>query len=144
MRLTWRDAAATALVGVCVAFYAVSVRGGDLLVVSDTRGVTALVFLVGMAACVVGGDLSQIGDSDRMDLGIVVASVLGTVAFLAAVGAMLTGSALVLLVLVADIVALWAVATVRHLAPRRPAARPAAPPDRWSPTPDRPREAVRR
>jgi hypothetical protein len=102
------------------------------------------VFLVGMAACVIGGDLSQIGDIDRMDRGVGVGSVLGTVAFLAAAAAMLTGSAVVLLVLVADIVLLWMAATVRHLVLRRPAPRLPVPAGRWSPMPDRPREAVRR
>jgi hypothetical protein len=125
MRLTWRDGVATVLVALGVAYYAVYLRGFDLAALSNVRTVAAAVFLLGMAACIVGGDLSQVGAPAPMDRGLVVGSVFGTVAMLAATGAMLTGSALVLGVLVADTVLLWTLATVRHLALHRPTPRPA-------------------
>ena len=125
MRLTWRDGVATVLVALGVAYYAVYLRGFDLEALSNVRTVAAAVFLLGMAACIVGGDLSQVGAPAPMDRGLVVGSVFGTVAMLAATGAMLTGTALVLGVLVADTVLLWMLATVRHLALHRPTRNPA-------------------
>lgn len=120
MRLTWRDGIATGLVVAGVASYVAFLRGPEIAPLTSTRTIAAAVFLLGMTACIVGGDLSQVGERAQMDRGLVIGSVLGTIALLAATGAMLTGSAVVLAVLVVDTVLLWLLATVRHLARRRP------------------------
>jgi hypothetical protein len=120
MRLSWRDGVATGLVTVAVAYYVAYLRGVDVAPLFTVRTVAAGVFLLGMTACLIGGDVSRIGDDRAMDRGLLLEGVLGTMAMLAATGAMLTGSAVVLTVLVAATALLWLVAIVRHLAPPRP------------------------
>src|SRR5687768_9044582 len=101
MRLTWRDGIATGLVTLAVGYYVAFVRGMDTAPLFNVRTVAAGVFMLGMTACLVGGDASRIGDSRSLDRGLLLAGVLGTLTMLSATGAMLTGSAVVLAVLVA-------------------------------------------
>ncbi|MEV4624238.1 hypothetical protein AB0J74_36695 [Asanoa sp. NPDC049573] len=79
----------------------------------------------------IGGNLVQTYGPTPIDRGFVVATILGTVGILAATGALLVGSTVLLLLLVSDIVLRWLVTTIRHLVlgseTRRPAARLAAP-----------------
>ncbi|MEV4536678.1 hypothetical protein AB0J82_23110 [Asanoa sp. NPDC049518] len=114
---------ATALTALAVAYYVAFVRGVDMAALSDVHVVAACVFALGLAEGFAGGDLFRVGDSGSMDRGLLVESMLATVAMLAATGALLTGSEVLLAMLVSDIVLLWAAGTVRHLALPRPAAR---------------------
>jgi hypothetical protein len=123
MRLTQRDVMATGLTALAVAYYVAFVRGFDMAPLSNPRVVAAGVFLLGLTTGVIGGDLFRMGESGSMDRGLLIESMLVTVAMLAVTGAMLTGSAVLLAMLVSDIVLLWAVGTVRHLALPRQTAR---------------------
>jgi hypothetical protein len=124
--LDWRDGVSTGLVALAIGYYGAFLRGADVTPLFNVRTVAAGVFMLGMTACLVGGDVSRIGDSLSMDRGLLLEGVLGTMAMLSATAAMLTGSAVVLAVLVAVVVLLWLIAVVRHLAAPRPAVRPAA------------------
>ncbi|HEY6597168.1 MAG TPA: hypothetical protein VI011_24170 [Asanoa sp.] len=55
MRLTWRDGVATGFVALGLTAYVEFVRVGHVLAIPDAKGVSAVIFLAGMAACVVGG-----------------------------------------------------------------------------------------
>lgn len=123
MRLTRRDLTATGLTTVAVAYYVAYVRGFDFPPLSDVRFVAVVVFLLGLAAGVVGGDLFRIGESGSIDRGLLVESLLSMVAMLSATGALLVGSGVLLALLVAVVALFWVVGIVRHLALPAPAVR---------------------
>jgi hypothetical protein len=123
MRLTWRDAVATLFVAAIVAVCAAFATGTDLWLISSVRGTTAVVLLLGMGGCTVGavGDLYRTAQSPATETMTVIASALGAAALIAAVTALITGSAYALTVLATATIAVWLTATIRHLftAPRR-------------------------
>jgi hypothetical protein len=119
LRLTWRDAAASAFVGTAVVLYALSAAGvanDDLLDEGDRpRGVG-----LGWAGCVTNRhEMAVVYGVDETKSRpttayAVAASILGAVALLAGIVTLLTGSELFLLVLLGALVALWLIATARH------------------------------
>jgi 4-amino-4-deoxy-L-arabinose transferase-like glycosyltransferase len=115
MRLTWKDAVATALTGLVVAAYVTFLVGTSLPVVSGVRGLAAAVLVVGLVGCALGGAGASDASAGRWSRTLrVVASFLGAVALFAAIVALVVASKVVLAVLVGAVVALWVVATVRH------------------------------
>jgi hypothetical protein len=118
MRLTWRDGVATGLVALGLAAYVEFVRVGHVLAIADAKGVSAIVFLAGMAAGVVGGGLAHVGTTGSLDRVTVVASVVGSVTLFAAAASMLVGGVVLLSVVATGTLLLWGVATVRHLVAR--------------------------
>jgi peptidoglycan/LPS O-acetylase OafA/YrhL len=123
MRLTWRDAVATLFVAAIVAVCAAFVAGTDLWLISSVRGTTAVVLLLGIGGCAFGAvsELYRTGQSRATETMTVIASALGAAALIAAVTALITGSAYALTVLATATIAVWLTATIRHLftAPRR-------------------------
>jgi hypothetical protein len=123
MRLTWRDAVATLFVAAIIAVCAAFAAGTDLWLISSVRGTTAVVLLLGMGGCTAGGvgGLYRTAQSRATETMMVIASAFGAAALIAAVTALITGSAYALTVLATATVAAWLTATARHLftAPRR-------------------------
>lgn len=125
MRLSWRDGVTTALAAGVLALYAAVTAGGWLPAAGGTRAAGAIVFLAGLAMCVVGA-----GEPDRAATPRWVtyaAGALALTALVSAVVAVVAASGTALAVLVWSIVALWLFATVRH-AVVRPARGPVEPP----------------
>lgn len=118
MRLTWRDGVATGFVALGLTAYIEFVRVGHVLAIPDAKGVSAIIFLAGMAACVVGGGLAHVGMTGSVDRVDVVASVVGSVTLFAAAAAMLVGGVALLSVVATGMLLLWGVATARRLVAR--------------------------
>jgi len=115
MTLTRRDAAATLLTVLAVLVFIATHEGWDVPLVGDShRWAAGAIALLGMATC--GCGRPGEGAATRM------LAVLGVIAFVLAIVAIATGSLTPLSLLVADIVLLWLVATLRHAStsPRRP------------------------
>src|SRR5690349_13276544 len=104
MRLTWKDAAATAVTAAAVALYVAFLAGADLPLVSGPRALGAAVLGLGMVGCTLGGAGS---DANRASGWSKLAAALGIVALAAALIVIVAGSHAALAVLVASTVALW-------------------------------------
>jgi hypothetical protein len=118
MTLTRKDLAATVFTALAVLVYAATHEGWGVPLVGDShRWATGAIVLLGMLTCGQG----------TMTKGRTTAflAALGVLAFVLAVIAFVTASLTPLSLLVADIVVLWAVATVRH-GVQHPPARPVA------------------
>lgn len=113
MRLSWRDGLASGFVGLAVVLYIVWLTGVDAL---GARALAGVVFGLGLAASVtavvygVGAGLLR---ASKVYLAI--ASLMGLVALIAGVIALMNVNEAMLAALVAATVALWAMSTVRHL-----------------------------
>ena len=106
------DAIATVLTGVIVGVYAGFLRGTSLWLISNARGTTATVLVLGIGAWVLHL-LARTQSGSAEDLGWV-AIMLSQVALIAAVIGLITGSTVALAVLVVGAAALWLIATARH------------------------------
>jgi hypothetical protein len=121
MKLTWRDAVATAVVGAVGGLYAWHVDAPGTAFVGSTRWVTLTVFVLGVVACATGGSYSTTGPyTTLMSLG-----ALGAFGLL--VTGLVTGSGTTLAALSALIGVMWFVTTVRHALGIYPPPAPAAP-----------------
>ena len=119
MRLTWRDGLATVLVGAVAVLYALWAAGALMPGVS-TRWMTVIAFALGAAACTANqrelGELYRAtGEGQRTSgLYIALATALGIVLLAAGILAFALASEAMLATLVAAMIALWLIATVRH------------------------------
>jgi hypothetical protein len=105
MTLTRKDAVATGLVGLAVLAFLATHEAWNVPLIGDShRWAAAVILGLGIGACSVG--------AQRVNS--VLFSILGGTAFALAVLAIVTGSLTPLSLLVADMVVMWAVATVRH------------------------------
>lgn len=103
-----KDLLATGLTGLAVLVFAASHEGWNVpLVGSSHRWAAAAILLLGMLTCGLGSRGE--GAATRVLAG------LGIAALVLAVIALATGSLTALSLLTADFVALWVVATARHL-----------------------------
>jgi hypothetical protein len=133
MSLTWKDARTTLFVAGAVTVYALAVTGTAFQGMS-IRLVTAIVFGLGMAACMSNGDqvavVYAVGPERRVPMAyVVIVSTLGAVAIGAGVIAIVAANEAMLATLVAAVIALWAISTVRHaIAVQPPDTRTAARP----------------
>jgi hypothetical protein len=112
MRLTWKDAIATVLTAGIATLYAAFLGGAGLPLVSSPRALAAVTLVVGLTACGIGG--TALTTDTKARWAAYVGGTLGGIAFLAALATMITGSELMLAVLVGTTVALWLMATARH------------------------------
>jgi hypothetical protein len=104
-------ATATVLTGLIVGVYAVFLSGTSRWLISSARGTTAIVLILAIGA----GALYWLARNQSLsarDVG-APATVLGHVALIAAVIALITGSPVALAVLVVGATALWLLTTVR-------------------------------
>jgi uncharacterized protein GlcG (DUF336 family) len=116
---------ATVFVGLAVALYASWLAGTEILGLSSTRAFTVAILVLGMAGCYTARSYfeSIYGANGRNRAPLpytVLVSVLGGVALVAAVVALIGGAGVgggsALTVLVLSMIALWATATIRHQA----------------------------
>ncbi|MFB9722483.1 hypothetical protein [Planobispora longispora] len=117
MRLTWKDAVATAVAGVNVAVYAAFLQGADLPIIPGVRGVTATILvlgLVGGCALSAADELYSGEKTPARRLFTVVASLLGVTALVAGIIGLIAASEVALAVLFYATIALWFISTVRH------------------------------
>lgn len=109
MRLTWRDAVATAVVAAAAALYAWHLADPGLAVVGSARWASLGVFALGVTACMLGS--STLAPESRyastMSAG-------GGLAALLTVATLITGSAVTLAGVVGVVGLLWLVTTARH------------------------------
>jgi hypothetical protein len=127
MRLTWKDAVATLVVGGIVAVYVAFLNGTSAWLISSVRGATTAVLVLGFAGgCALGGLAEAYrGAKPRTALAFAqMATDLGMVALAAAIVGLITGGAAALAVLVMATIALWVVATVRHVSTTPPGRAP--------------------
>jgi hypothetical protein len=125
MRLTWKDAVTTLVVGGIVAIYVAYLNGTSAWLISTARGTTTAVLVLGLAGgCALGGLAeAYTGAKSRTALAFTqMATDLGMVALAAAIVGLITGGTAALAVLVAATLALWLTATIRHavMVPRGP------------------------
>ncbi|MGB8649556.1 MAG: hypothetical protein WCD35_02725 [Mycobacteriales bacterium] len=108
--ITWRDAVATAVTGALAASYVGLAQGQSWAPVTSVRWFAVLFLLAGQVACTVGA-------ADAMAAGATqgVGFLLGPVALLATLTAVVTGSVTVTGVAVCAMVGLWLLTTSRHV-----------------------------
>jgi hypothetical protein len=107
MALTRKDAAAAALTALAVLVFLATHEGWSVPLVGDShRWAAGAIFLLGSLTCGLGSP-----DKDRATK---LLAILGVTALALAVLAVATGSLTLLSLLVVDMVALWAVSTLRH------------------------------
>jgi hypothetical protein len=126
MSLNWKDARTTLFVAGAVAVYTLWATGSAFQSMS-TRVLTAIVLGLGMAACSSNGDqmavVYAVGQERRVPMAyVVIVSTLGAVALGVGVIALVTASEAMLATLVATLVALWVVSTIRHAITAQPQA----------------------
>jgi uncharacterized membrane protein YkvI len=115
MTLTRKDAVATSLIGLAVLAFLATHEAWNVPLIGDShRWAAAVIMVLGIGACSVGARRTT---SKLFGL-------LGGVAFVFAVLALVTGSLTPLSLLVADMVVMWALATLRHA--HAPPGRPVA------------------
>ena len=111
MSLTWKDAAATTLVGVGGVITYARVKGFSWPLLTNWRMGSLALIVVGLAACIVIGS----GAVPAKNTWTTTATVLGGLSFALAIVGLITNSKVVFLVLAADIAALWLLTTVHHV-----------------------------
>lgn len=105
MTLTRKDAVATSLVGLAVLAFLATHEAWNVPLIGDShRWAAAAVLVLGIGACSVG--------ARRINSALF--GVLGGTAFVLGVLAIITGSLTPLSLLLADMLVMWAIATVRH------------------------------
>lgn len=116
MRITWRDAFATWLVGSAVGLYLAHISGAHLPGLQAVRPIATVVVGLGLLACVIAAwplDAASAGYGRWI-------GVLATGVVVAAAVAVIGGSTVALAFLVGLTVVLWLTTTSRHLlGPRR-------------------------
>jgi hypothetical protein len=123
MRLSWRDAAAAVPVAACVGLYLAHRADVDLPVLSGPRVVAAVVLVLGVTACAVGGGIAPAEVPQPREPWLRALGLHGVAAFVIAVIALITGSWGVVAALVALLVLMWLATTLhRLLVPRTDAA----------------------
>jgi len=115
MRLTWRDALATVFVFVAALLYALWLAEIEVFGMSSATAMGVVVMVLGMAAsvtAVVYGVGAGLLSASKVYL--VVTSVLGLVALVAGIMAIVDANEAMLAALVASTVVMWLMSTIRH------------------------------
>jgi hypothetical protein len=123
MSLTWKDGLATVFVGAAAVLYLLSQGGATVAGLSGTRALSVAIFALGIGGCYTAKsqmeDVYGVGGRPRPPLTYVaVVSALGAVMLVAGIVAFSGGSASALATLTGAMVALWALATIRHATSR--------------------------
>lgn len=129
MRLSWKDGLATVLVAVAVVVFAVWSAGASIAGISG-RGLVGAIFILGIAGCYTAQSQFETvygaNGTTRPPLAyVVLISVLGALATVAGIVALIVGGGLAVTTLLLAMIVMWILATVRHQLPtsaRRPAA----------------------
>ena len=119
MSLTWKDGLATVFVGAAVVLYVLSQGGTEVAGLSGPRALAVAIFGLGVGGCYTAKSHMEavygVGGRTRPPLYyVVLASVLGGVMLVAGIVAFASGGDAALATLTGAMVALWALATIRH------------------------------
>jgi len=115
MHLSWRDGLATVFVGAGAVLYVLSLTGTDVPGMSETRVIAAVILGLGLAASVTAVVYGVgVGLLHAHKAYLVIASLIGLVALVAGVIALVSANETMLAVLVSSTIALWVMSTVRH------------------------------
>jgi len=112
-RMNWQNATATLLTGLIVGVYAAFLKGTSGWLISAARGTIAVVLVLGVSAWALYTLDPETRSRAERDFG-GVATAIESVALLAAVIGLITGSTIALAVLVAGMLALWLIAILRR------------------------------
>jgi hypothetical protein len=123
MGFSWKDGLATVFVGAAAALYLLWVGGTTVAGLSGARALAVAIFGWGVGGCYTAKSQMEAmygaGGRARPPLYyVVVVSVLGGLTLVAGIIAMASGGEAALGTLAAAMVALWALATIRHSTPR--------------------------
>lgn len=110
MTITWRDATATAVAVALVTAYVGLAQGASWAPVTSVRWFALLFLLAGQATCIVGAAEAMASGATRG-----AGFILGPVALIATLAALVTGSTSVMGVAVAAMAGLWVLTTNRHM-----------------------------
>ncbi|MGB8382536.1 MAG: hypothetical protein WCG47_15050 [Dermatophilaceae bacterium] len=121
MSLTWKDGLATVFVGAAIVLYMLSQGGATVAGLSGPRALAVAIFALGVGGCYTAKSQMEavygVGCRPRPPLlYVVLVSVLGGVMLVAGIVAISGGSTWALATLTWAMVALWAMATIRHWA----------------------------
>lgn len=115
MTLSRKDAAATVLTGLAVLAFLASYKGWGVPLVGDShRWAAGAIMLCGWMTCALG-EQKEAGSPHRWSISIWLLMALGVAALVFFVLAVVTGSIVLLTLLIIDTVLLWAGSTLRHL-----------------------------
>jgi hypothetical protein len=119
MSLTWKDGLATLFVGTAAMLYLLWAGGTTVSGLSGPRALSVAIFGLGVGGCYTAKAHMEavygVGSRPRPSLYyVVLASVLGGVMLVAGIVAFASGGDAALATLTGTMVALWALATVRH------------------------------
>jgi hypothetical protein len=119
MSFTWKDGLATVFVGAAAVLYLLWVAGTTVAGLSGTRALAVAIFALGIAACYTAKSQMETmygagGRARPPLLYVVLVSVLGAVTLVAGIVALSGGAGGALATLTVTMVALWALATIRH------------------------------
>ena len=114
MRLTWKDAVSTVSMAAIVVIYVAFLNSTTAWLISSARGTAvAVLILGGVGGCVMSAAGGQ-EQGPRARAYLSFAGVLGGIALVGGVIALITASTVALAILVVATLTLWLVATVRH------------------------------
>jgi len=114
MRLTGKDAVSTVSMAAIVVIYIAFLNSTTAWLISSARGTAAAVLILGgVGGCVMSAAGGQY-QGPRARAYMSLAGVLGGIALVSGVIALITASTVALAILVAATLTLWLVATVRH------------------------------
>jgi hypothetical protein len=119
MSLTWKDGLATIFVGVGAVLYLLWAGGTTVSGLSGPRALTVAIFGLGIGGCYTAKSHMEtvygVGSRRRPPLlYVVLAAGLGAVTLIAGIVALASGGDAAMATLTAAMVALWALATIRH------------------------------
>ena len=125
MSLTWKDGLATVFVSAAAVLYLLWAGGTTVSGLSGSRALTVAIFGLGVGGCYTAKSHMEavygVGGRARPPLYyVVLVSVLGGVALVAGIVAFVSGGDAALATLAGAMVALWALATIRHSMSRTP------------------------
>jgi hypothetical protein len=118
MRLTWRDAMVTIVVGAAAVVYGLW-QTGTAMTGTSTRAIAGSVFALGWLGCVANGNrVREVFSPDAEHRApmpyVVLASVVGLLALVSGVWAIIGANEAMLAVLVGSMGVLWLITTARH------------------------------
>ncbi len=110
MSVSWKDFATTILAMLTFAFYYAITKGIAFPFISGYRGAILVLTVIGVSMCTFSARTR-----DRSNPFIVIASILGTASLGLIIYGLVTGAQIAFIYLTFTILALWLVATLRHI-----------------------------
>jgi hypothetical protein len=114
MRLTWKDAVSTVFMATIVVIYIAFLNSTTAWLISSARGTAAAVLVLGIVGGCGMSTAAEQYQGTRARAYTSFASVVGAIALVAGVIALITASTVALAILVVATLSLWLVATLRH------------------------------